>query len=161
MSFSDDLLAVLSSYSGGYRLMRARMHGYTGPARGTRQGRREVSDAVMRVTLSRLKRRGFVQHKDGRWSIGELGRRYLRLRAEKAQNTQKKKAIIVAFDIPERKKLNRNWLRNELISFGFEMLQKSVWFGPAPLSEEFIRSLGERGLLPHLKFFEAKEAEVV
>jgi len=44
---------------------------------------------------------------------------------------------------------------------GFEPIQKSVWFGPAPLPEDFLESLSELNLLPFLKFFRTTEEELV
>jgi DNA-binding transcriptional regulator PaaX len=64
------------------------------------------------------------------------------------------KNLIVAFDIPEKKRKYRDWLRSELIGFGFEQVQKSVWFGPA-LPKEFILYLDEIKLLDYVRFFKA------
>ena len=69
--------------------------------------------------------------------------------------------MIVAFDIPERFKKERHWLRGELRGLGFEMLQKSVWFGSAPLPIGFVETLGTLRLLEFIKFFDAKEADIV
>ncbi len=53
--------------------------------------------------------------------------------------------IILMFDIPESKRRTRKWLRDQLKIWDFEMIQKSVWMGPGPLSKEFkdrLRGLG-------------------
>ena len=73
----------------------------------------------------------------------------------------KPKNMVIVFDIPEKHKHKRNWLRLELANLGFGLLQKSVWFGPAPLPKTFIRALDELKLLRHLKFFEARETEII
>jgi len=44
---------------------------------------------------------------------------------------------MVLFDIPERKRKIRNWLRLQLKLWDFEMLQQSVWLGKGPLPKEF------------------------
>ncbi len=168
MSFTDDLLVVLSSYSGGYRLMRARMRGDMRQFRGDVPNRsaERASDATMRVTLSRLKKRGLIENRKGEWKITKWGRKYLADKrvfpnhAEKtAAHTQKN--IIISFDIPEKQRKERHWLRTELVILGFIMLQKSVWFGPSPLPDAFVESLKNLKILPHIKFFEAKESDII
>lgn len=62
--------------------------------------------------------------------------------------------VIVAFDIPERERKKRNWLRMVLINFSFRMLQKSVWVGKIKIPAEFIRDLKESGLAHYVEIFE-------
>ena len=170
MSFVDDLLVILSDYHGGYRLMRRRIRGYAGPARGaSRHGATVVSDGYLDVALARLKRRGFVARETrGIWRITQAGKEHLerKLRYRRTIDQQKigikpVKNLIIAFDIPERHRKKRDWLRIELRNLGFELLQKSVWFGPPPLPMDFIKSLANLQLLPYMKFFEAKESHIV
>ena len=168
MALTDDLLIILCSYSKGYRLMRGRIHGYSSGVRQVSSRFERASDATMRVTLSRLKQRGFVKNnKTGFWKITESGRAYLSRKLyflpQHSKKTTKNylKNMIVSFDIPEKHKYKRDWLRTELMHLGFEMLQKSVWFGPASLPDEFGESLRELNILPHLKFFEAKETDII
>jgi len=165
MSFSDDLLVILSSYSDGYRLMRAHMRGYK--TYGSYDDVQKISRNTLQVTLSRLKKRGYViNEKKGIWKITEAGKKYFLSKLPKLPKSKKKtpervKSIIVVFDIPEKKRKMRDWLRAELIGLGFEMLQRSVWFGPAPLPEKFIRTLGDWNIAPHIKFFSAQEADII
>jgi len=171
MSLARDLLTILSSYRGGYRLMQARMRGYTGPAR---QGRHILSfsgasDNTLRVTFSRLKKRGLVEGKFGEWKITSEGKRYLNVIRRRfnwpahssKQSLRKSKNMIVVFDIPEIHKLKREWLRAELVNLGFVMLQKSVWFGPAPLPKKFLEAINQLRLISCLKFFKAEEVDIV
>jgi len=53
------------------------------------------------------------------------------------------KDLIVMYDVPSARKKERDWLRRQLISFGFEIIQKSVWVGPSPLPDDFLRYLKE------------------
>ncbi|MBI4084964.1 MAG: hypothetical protein HY432_00435 [Candidatus Liptonbacteria bacterium] len=168
MGLVDDLLTILSGYSGGYRLMRRKISGNVWQSSGKSFNAFQASsDAVVRVTLSRLKKKGFVENKRGLWQITKAGRTYLTnkipLFPEHSKKVSKSmpKNIVVSFDIPEKFRHKRNWLRLELSYLGFEMLQKSLWLGPAPLPEEFADSLRKLQLLPHVKFFEAKETDIV
>jgi len=117
--------------------------------------------------LSRLKKNGLVQGERGTWSITKKGLERLASalpsvrKRGKVNSRTVSKSMIVMFDVPERMRRKRDWLRLELVCLGFEMLQKSVWFGPAPLPPEFIQSLNQMKLLSYLKFFEAREADIV
>lgn len=162
MSLVDDIIVVLTDYHGGYRLMRRRLMG-----RLDDQGSPTCySDATIRTTLSRLKRMGFVRNDGGMWTVTKKGLKKLSLKKpvhakRKIGNPAKEKSLIIAFDIPERQRAKRDWLRIELTNLGFIKLQQSVWLGPAPLPKDFIEALEALQLLRYLKFFEAREAEII
>ena len=69
--------------------------------------------------------------------------------------------MVITFDIPETQRKRRDWLRAELSALGFVPLQKSVWFGPAPLPKDFTNTLVDFDVLEFMKFFEAKEYEII
>ncbi|MDP3948074.1 MAG: hypothetical protein Q8Q41_05315 [bacterium] len=180
MGFAEDLLVILTSYHEGYRLMRKRMRGYTGPAKFSRIKQcLDADENTLRVTLSRLKKNGLAEHSHGVWSGTKKGREYLKRYVARfrelapALSERRRKGpmvvpsspqnrnMIIAFDIPERERRKRNWLRSELAIHDFMQLQKSVWMGPAPLPADFIRLLNELHLLPHMKFFRASEYDIV
>ena len=48
---------------------------------------------------------------------------------------------IVTFDIPERDRHKRDWLRSALKNLSFRMLQKSVWIGKIKIPEAFFADL--------------------
>ena len=158
MSLPIHILDILMYYSGGYRSL-------------YKKTRRDnaVSDNTLHVTLSRIKEIGLVSNCEGMWSITLRGRAYLAKTQKKEtlpahtvkQLTPKQNSMIIIFDIPETQKRKRELLRVELSNLGFAMLQKSVWFGPAPIPKEFIRSLDHTKLLRYVKFFKATEADIV
>lgn len=169
MSFADDLFTILTDYPGGYRVMRRRIYGLPS-YRKSHADEREIKESTLRVTLSRLRKLGLVENKAGIWAITEKGRRYFRNRKQRQIKThgrystavtKRRKNMIIAFDVPEPDKKKRDWLRVELRCLGFVPIQKSVWFGPAPLPKQFLRSLSELGVLPYLKFFRATESDLV
>ncbi len=49
--------------------------------------------------------------------------------------------VIVMFDIPEKDRKKRAWLRAVLINLGFSMSQKSVWIGKVRIPRQFIDDL--------------------
>ena len=164
MSLTDDLLIILTDYSGGYKLLRKRMKGWMDVPKPKRIDYQKLKEQTLRTILSRLKKRGLVEDKKGIWAITEKGREFLKNKIPhfghlKTEN--KKKEMVVVFDIPELRRKQRNWLRSELMDLNFIPLQKSVWLGPAPLPKEFIKYLSETNLLQYLKFFKATEEDVI
>jgi DNA-binding transcriptional regulator PaaX len=169
MSFVDDLLAILTSYSGGYRVMRSRIRGMPS-SRRSYEATREIKETTLRATLARLRKLGLVENRKGIWALTEKGRRYLRGRKSRfvklhgkypSTITERKKNMIIAFDVPEPDKRKREWLRAELRCLGFTPIQKSVWFGPSPLPGKFLENLSELDILSCVKFFRATEEDVV
>ena len=68
------------------------------------------------------------------------------------------KNLIVVYDIPEEKKKERDWFRRNLKRFGYILIQRSIWVGPSPLPENFIKYIKEIGLKDKIKVFKlAKE----
>ena len=129
--------------------------------------REYIQDAAFRVALSRLKKKGWVENKNSIWSITKKGLSKVGFKAaafpahSKKVKTRDKGEIIIIFDIPEKFHNKRDWLRVELIALGFKLLQKSVWFGPAPLPIEFTSKIKELGVMTYMKFFEAKETDII
>ncbi|MFH1162258.1 MAG: hypothetical protein V1696_03215 [Candidatus Jorgensenbacteria bacterium] len=162
MSLADDIITVLLDYHGGYRLMRRRLMGM----HEDRRPAAHYNDASIRVTLSRLKHAGFVKNDNGVWATTKKGFEKLALKLpthtkRKIKEPAKEKSLIIAFDIPERLRRKREWLRFELLNLGFVKLQQSVWLGPAPLPKDFIEALEALDLLRYIKFFKAREAEII
>ena len=60
---------------------------------------------------------------------------------------------VVVFDIPEKEKRKRNWLRQTLHNLEFSMLQKSVWVGDNKLPEELFTHLRSMKILPCVHIF--------
>ncbi|MBI5079142.1 hypothetical protein HZB06_00485 [Candidatus Wolfebacteria bacterium] len=128
----------------------------------------KLKEQTLRVTLSRLKKRGLAENKNSTWSITKKGKKYLKNKLifkiphfKHLKTASDKKEMVIIFDIPEIRKKQRNWLRGELISLGFIPLQKSAWLGPAPLPKEFVKYLSETNILSYLKFFKATEENII
>mgnify|MGYP003393381075 FL=1 len=133
------------------------------------RSRKSLNKKSIRTILSRMKNKGLLKNKERQWSITAEGKELLKGRnsdirrffpSEKQTVKKAAKNLIIIFDIPEKQKRYREWLRSELILFGFDMVQKSVWLGPA-LSQEFIEYLNEIRLLKHIRFFSAEEKDLI
>lgn len=167
MSFVEDLLIILTDYSGGYKLMRKKLYGRDF-SHFQKINPKEIKDQTLRITLSRLKKNGLAVNNSGIWKITEKGKEYLKNKLVlkiphfghlKIKNT--KRNMIIIFDIPEVRKKQRDWLRGDLLALGFILLQESVWFGPAPLPKEFIKYLSDTNLLQYIKFFKVSEEDII
>lgn len=171
MSFADELLFGLANYHDGYKLMRARMGGYSGPAELLfRESKKEIKKKTLKTTLWRLKRLGFLKNENRVLSITKKGKEYIQSKLMKklpahavpiSGSKKKINNLIIAFDVPEKYRYKRNWLREELVCLGFIPIQKSVWFGSNSLTKEFIVKLNALNLLSCIKFFSAKEASII
>ena len=82
----------------------------------------------------------------------EKGRRYFQYQCftHNFKNTAPKN-LIVMYDIPSSKKKEREWYRRQLQKFDYIMIQKSVWVGPSPLPNDFLKYIKSIGLLNQIK----------
>lgn len=166
MSLVQEILYTVSNYPGGYRLLYNIIYENSPPAKDEKRSK----ENTLRVTLSRMKKGGLLQNKNREWAITSEGKEFLESKKVEIRkffrpenvinNREKPKRLIVIFDIPEKKKKYREWLRMELVGFGFNLVQKSVWLGPV-LPNEFVEYLNELGLLKHIRFFRATEKDLI
>lgn len=73
---------------------------------------------------------------------------YKRYKVERATEL-----VIITFDVLEKEKNKREWLRAVLKNFGFRMLQKSVWIGKVKIPTDFIEDLKKLNLLSSVEIF--------
>lgn len=73
-------------------------------------------------------------------------------------NSKNDKFTIVVFDIPERDRRKRSWLRIALKNLDFNMIQQSVWAGKVKIPEEFINDLKELRLIEYVEIFEISKS---
>ena len=57
------------------------------------------------------------------------------------------KFIIVSFDIPEKEKRKREWLREALKNLGLKIIQKSVFIGKTKIPKKFLDDLAQLKLI--------------
>ena len=69
-------------------------------------------------------------------------------------NPKDGKFMIVAFDIPERERRKRVWLRSALKNIGFNLIQKSVWAGKVKIPQQFLDDLKDLRLVEYVEIFE-------
>jgi|SRR3989344_1931688 len=165
MSLVQEILYIVSNYPGGYRTIYDILYDSKPPP--SKSDRYNI-DYTVRNTLSRLKKKGLVKNTNGKWSISEEGKDFLISKKRNIKSffplgnrsNKSENKLLVIFDIPEKKKRHRDWLRHELISLDFSLIQKSVWLGP-PLPKEFIQYLDEIRILQYIKFFKVSEGDLI
>lgn len=115
------------------------------------------------IMLYRLKKDGLVKNTGkglvSRWHITAKGAGFAdtyetELR-EHILPAKDGKVRIVIFDIPEKERKKRDWIRSELIMLDYTMLQKSVWIGKRPLPQSFIKEIKEKEIESYIHIFEA------
>ncbi|HEY0089415.1 MAG TPA: CRISPR-associated endonuclease Cas2 [Candidatus Lokiarchaeia archaeon] len=62
--------------------------------------------------------------------------------------------IIVMFDIPEKERRKRAWLRSALANLDFKIIQKSVWMGKTKIPKIFLEDLFGLKLIDFVEIFE-------
>src|SRR3989338_1043230 len=162
-----------SGYAQSYRMTRYYIRNPSAPRFKTQEQRNAEHNQKLRDTfysqLSYLKKKGFVEKQKGgvspSWIITKLGKKKLAVLKNKTgvfakrdyQTTQESKTKIILFDIPEQNRSKRDWLRIQLVSLGYTMLQKNIWIFKNKLPEEFWNDLDAINLLPHIHIFHVSE----
>ncbi|MDO8659219.1 MAG: hypothetical protein Q7K54_01330 [Candidatus Parcubacteria bacterium] len=118
----------------------------------------------VRVALSRLHSRGYVNNSLSGWSITKKGKNHgkkihLLSYITSPFNKHSPNNMIIAFDIPEKSRIIRNWLRNQIKIFGYKMLQQSLWIGPGPLPSNFLKRLEDLNIRKNIKTFKITKRE--
>ena|SRR3972149_558981 len=102
------------------------------------------------VILNRLQNKGLVEKKDDKYILTFLGLKYFKRIKQKNSDREIKKWDgrwrVVMFDIPEKLRKERNWLRHQLYGLEYQLIQKSVFLGKWPLTEDFFNEITERRL---------------
>ena len=118
--------------------------------------------AEMRVYLTRLKKQGLVvQKRRGFAALSAEGVQFLRtsfgypVRTRMYIKNKKARSVLtmVIFDVPEKRREMRDWLRFHLKSLDFRFVQGSVWIGDTPLPAEFMKDIKRFGLLSCVHVF--------
>jgi len=110
--------------------------------------------------LYKLRKDGLVENDEDGWIITALGKTKLAMLKSKLPQKEYPKEpsdilIILMFDIPEKERRKRRWLRERLTGMGFRMVQKSVWSGKVKLPKKFIQDLKDLNILGHIDVFQA------
>ncbi|MBM3209394.1 CRISPR-associated endonuclease Cas2 [Candidatus Shapirobacteria bacterium] len=93
---------------------------------------RQIRKKTLRRGTYYAANKGYLAKKNNEWQITELGRKRLEefLPNYRAERPWDGKIYLVTYDIPEKRRKDRNLLRDYLKRVGCGMLQASVWITP-------------------------------
>lgn len=107
---------------------------------------KNLKENSVRTILWRLRKKGLVIKKQKNYQLTAVGLKIVKKIQKPMEQIWDGKWRIVMFDIPEKKRSERNWLRFQLLAFGYKPLQKSVFIGQNPFDEDFYKELLDRNL---------------
>jgi len=170
LSVGDLIDALLSS---GYGASYSRMEFNLRAKERKREGRlfKERERQRYYSLIYKLKRDGLIKEVDSMGNEflkatpkGKERFRFLEKRRENAlpsvdYNKQKyNKFVIVVFDVPEKERRKRDWLRSVLKRLELKMVQKSVWIGKVKIPKELLDDLFNLKLLDYVEIFEVSKS---
>lgn len=104
----------------------------------------KFEEITIRQSIRRLQKHGFVEKTGNNYSLTQKGKLLanyiLKIKKVSAQKWDGKYRVVI-FDIPEEKSAVRDWLRRELFLLKYKKLQKSVFIGKHPLTEDLIKNI--------------------
>lgn len=113
----------------------------------------------LRAYISKMKHDGLIKESNNKFTISDKGKVKLgKLRnslPERHYNSDTQiNPIIISFDIPERFRRKRDWLREVVKNLGFKMVHQSVWIGNVKIPKDFIFDLENLKILEFIEIFE-------
>jgi len=157
---------VVPNYHRSYKAAKRGL--YIGTIRAKKDWKERMAKQQFYSLLNQLKRQGFVgrERVDNNifWKITEIGLKKLKLIRENKldyASTSDDKFKIIIYDIPEKEKKRRFWLREALKILGFKRLQKSVWIGKNKIPKKFLHDLRKKGILHCIHILEINKKGTV
>jgi hypothetical protein len=126
--------------------------------------KQKIKPRSISAALQRLQKQGLVMRENKQWTLTKIGKNFMESSFQYKKFRNKRKLSpkdnvkrIVIFDVPEKEKEKRNWLRGELIYHEYEPLQKSVWIGYRSLLPEFIKTIDFLNMNSYVHIFSIKD----
>lgn len=164
-----ELLDILTS---DYATLRKMTWGNTTAAPGTKAIIREIIEAIagdfrdqkkIRNLIYRLRQDGLVAEKSARGKTrliltdaGKEKRSSLLVwlqRRPRYVSEKSNELVVVSFDVPERERQKRTWLRIALTDLGMTCAQQSLWVGKVKIPKSFLADLIAKELDFHVEIF--------
>ena len=110
------------------------------------------------IFISKMKHQGFIQESNGKFSISKQGKQKLNklksaLPGRHYEKIKIPNPIIISFDIPEKMRGKRSWLREVIKNLEFKMIHQSVWIGHTKIPRDFILDLENMKILEFIEIF--------
>ncbi|MBI2062776.1 MAG: hypothetical protein HYT61_00855 [Candidatus Yanofskybacteria bacterium] len=119
------------------------------------------------LAIHRLNKRGLIKKIDGTFRLTRRGEKeafFAHLDAQALLYKPKKLKWdgywrMIIFDVPEKKRKYRDYLRQMLKTLGFKELQKSTWVTPYPIPDFLKELLWEERIKRFTRFINIKEID--
>ncbi|NQU82499.1 MAG: hypothetical protein HQ539_00935 [Parcubacteria group bacterium] len=153
----EDFLESLPSSYPGFALMKVMF--------GVGSKKSKFEKEIVRTNVSRLIKQGLVAKnpkKQKTYFLTDKGKEivlYIRDRYSILKEPWDGKLRIVVFDIPEKRRYWRIVIRQELLLFQYEQIQKSVYIGKFPIAKLFCEEIEKAGLGKNIFIFTVDEAD--
>ena len=87
------------------------------------------------------------------WLLSDKGRAELNNVPKQYQKHSSQEIVVVSYDIPQKHRADRDWLRGVLKFLDFKMLHQSVWIGKVAVPEELLNDLRSRKISDFVHMF--------
>ena len=132
-----------------------------------RQARQRYHQLVYFLKRDGLIAQEQVRRAEPKFLLTARGKRYLAAVRERLTGTalptpeypraSGDRLLIVTFDVPEKQRRKRDWLREVLKHLGLRMVQRSVWIGRTKMPRAFLDDLGRLRLSTFVEIFEVSK----
>ncbi|MBN2197631.1 hypothetical protein JW698_00300 [Candidatus Wolfebacteria bacterium] len=116
----------------------------------------------VRTTLWRLQKKRLIKKEEKSFQLTALGKEVVKALKDN-MSVEKEwdgKWRIIMFDIPEKKRQHRNWLRFELYSLDYKLIQKSVFMGQQPIDDDINQEINDRGINDFIRFITVGDIDI-
>ena len=123
---------------------------------------KDISGYNLSVILHRLKAKGLVRKEGNEYRPTRKGRFFLKKVSETLEKNSRAwdgKWRLITFDIPEKFRKERNWLRHSLQTAQYKMLHRSVFVGKFPLDEDLYKSIYRKKLDGYMRILTVGEID--
>lgn len=120
----------------------------------------EYTKQVLSASLGRIASKGWINKKSDRYKISDIGRKIVTenlKNIDKITSTEKiTNCLFVVFHIPEKERINRDIMRNFLITNGYGRLHNTVWINFRPDTKTLQDIINELKIQNKVLTFEIK-----
>jgi len=122
---------------------------------------KDLKQDSARTILWRLAKKGLVKKKEKKYQLTFRGLKIVKaFQAKKIkEESWDGKWRLIMFDIPEKKREARDWLRWQLLVWDYKPLQKSVFIGKQPLERDLYSEFIERGLNQFIRLMTIRDID--
>ncbi len=107
------------------------------------------SNSIISITKKGIEKSGML----GKGAKPNKELAYAHRTPRKYKKIRSASSILVSFDIPEKEKGKRDWLRNVLRNLDFKLLHQSTWIGSNALPEDFLEDCRKMRMIKYLHIF--------